>query len=375
MDQLSSEVLEMVIMELDSKEMVKVQRVCKRFNETIDESKRFWRRLVIPDELKGWNNSILDRFNRKSQSSITEISIKTPRIENEEGFIQTVERSRQSLVSFRLDSEQASIEGSFDLDKSMFPELVDFRVIDSYVGGNEPVVRLLQGHDVEDAGAKSLRIFWQLEFNGKAAVLWGNLTSLSIQDGVRDCREWRRLLELPSRNLKHLSGAFFTFEEEPVALPSLAFPCLEVLEISGNITYPSWLMAPPSLKIVLRQFSIPIGLPATSQLWIPCPGTDFQCDLDDLPSLSTLRLYRMVRRPSSDVARIAKKVNELLAVLRQRKVKLDAGLEVNGIKMTPIETMIIDFEMLNDTQATELKGLVGEVIDSRNVSSFIEVEV
>lgn len=83
----------------------------------------------------------------------------------------------------------------------------------------------------------------------------------------------------------------------------------------------------------------------------------------------------MARRSSSDVTWIAKKVNQLLAVLRQRKVKLDAGLEVNGIKMTPIETMIIDFEMFNDSQATELTDLVGEVIDSRNVSSFIEVEV
>lgn len=241
-------------MELDSKEMVKVQRVCKRFNEITEESKGFWRRLVIPDEIKEWDNSILDHFDRKSQSSITEISIKTPRIENEEGFIQTVERSRQSLVSFRLDSEQASIEeGSFYLDKSLFPELVDFRVIDSYVEGNKPVVRLLQGHDVDDEGAKSLRILWQLVLNEKAAVLWGNLTSLSIQGGVRDCSDWRRLLELPSRNLKHLSGTFFTFEEEPVVLPSLAFPCLEVLGISGNITYPSWLMAPSSLKVVLRQ--------------------------------------------------------------------------------------------------------------------------
>lgn len=107
MDQLPSEILLPVFKQLTSIEMVIVLRVCKARYEVIDENKALWRRLVLPKREPGWDSSIAELFDRKSCSSLQEISMQVMwKLKDDskemELLMEALERSQETLQVVQL---------------------------------------------------------------------------------------------------------------------------------------------------------------------------------------------------------------------------------------------------------------------------------
>lgn len=64
---------------------------------------------------------------------------------------------------------------------------------------------------------------------------------------------------------------------------------------------------------------------------------------------------------------------KLIPFLRRRRQDVVEGLEVDGIQMVPLKTLIFDFDLFDDV-LPELRELVEEGIDLESVPEFVEIK-
>lgn len=195
-------------MKLGTRDMVRSRRTCRKFFDIVDESQRNWRRLVLPDPLNEYNPSILDLFDSKSGSTIEEVSlkIKSAHIKDSDHFVETLQKSQESLRSIFIDCREESLQGSLSYSIESFPNLVDLRIVDSVYYQDScsrvQLVRIDKGKEVERKGS-ALQVYWDINIYNwdHPFSLFSNLKSLSVQDPV-DYLECRDYLVEASQTLK-----------------------------------------------------------------------------------------------------------------------------------------------------------------------------
>ena len=179
--------------------------------------------------------------------------------------------------------------------------------------------------------------------------------------------EWREFLEGPSRTLKHLKLGFDRVHGlNHSGIPTLYFPNLEVLELDNVGDFAQWLLIPDSVKLIT--VAAVFNLPSISELWSWFPLYQSDDIINRLPKLETLCLgYVHV-------------LEKVVGVLNRRKGNVEAGLQVDGVKMQMIKTLILPFNLSDPDLEDELReGLekcreLVEVVEGNAHSRFIEVE-
>lgn len=188
MDDLSSTILLPIFKFLDSFEIVKIRPVCRKWWEITEETRSLWRRPILPRRENGWPASTLELFDRKSQSTLKEVSIHLRRRSTREArtsLIGCLERSKESLRFLTMTNlpPESRINGlSWKL-----PHLVEFKLT---YGGSDPRLSL-RWNEFEDSNSRlgsvqdlsSLKVLWGWEFPilfESHLHLLNNLTSLSM---------------------------------------------------------------------------------------------------------------------------------------------------------------------------------------------------
>ena len=142
---------------------------------------------------------------------------------------------------------------------------------------------------------------------------------------------------------------------------------MKILELIAEVnSFPTWMLVPATLK--LETHSIPSNPPQVMELSaiIGGPGSS---DARHLPGGSVARDFAnlQVFRARSGGAGGDSVV--LLDVLRSRKVAVERGLEANGIKVKSLENLVFVFECFEKKALTEIRLLVGTVVDSNSESA------
>lgn len=154
----------------------------------------------------------------------------------------------------------------------------------------------------------------------------------------------------------------------------LDFPLLEVLQLSrlntlaGN-RFPSWIRIPLEATLCIDSAWVPTSLPSVSTLWL---GGLINVEVltSCCPELVTLR----VDGDSYSNYSVGYK-DELISTLKTRKGNAEAGMEVSGVKMIPLKTIVLRKCIFGSEQLSEISELVEEVVDLDSVPKFIEVEI
>lgn len=366
---------------LEARDMVKSRGICRKFLDIVGESQRNWRRLLLPDPLDEYDPSILDLFDSKSGSTIEEVSlkIKSEHIKDSDHFVETLQKSQESLRSIFIDCREESLQANLSYSIESFPNLVDLRIVDSvyYQDSSSRVqlVRIDKGKEVERRGS-ALQIFWDINIDNwdHPFSLFSNLKSLCVQDPV-DHLHCRGYLIAASQTLKHLQITFVR-DEDPEQVPSevkpLEFPNLQVLETSMTERFPSYVRIPSSCKLLLSSFSFPRNLPAVSEIWMVSPDFGYMSHFwpGQLEGQCLLLETLVILSPSFQTF-----PEHLLLVLRRRKEVAEAGLSINGIGMLPIKKVIVSLSLFNQDQILQIQELVEELVDLATVPMKIEVEI
>ncbi|MCO5553478.1 hypothetical protein L7F22_006999 [Adiantum nelumboides] len=279
MNVLPSESLLNVFQQLDSDQMVRLNRVCKGWYEVIEENKMLWRRLVLDqDKKEGWNSSLIKLFDRKCGSRLKEVSIKVKFDQQTDVPLLDGSSKRTKRLFYRFGFIHLPKPNLSELSLTL-PHLVQCRIGDV----KSETVHLIERENLEEhsqavGNSSNLRVLWI----DNAALFQKvgsseNLVSLWIE-GLWDSSQWRGCLE-KSQNLKHLR---IKLRQSPI--DSLVAPIhlhqLEVLELFLLSTeYPSWLIIPSTSTIILHSYQIPQGLPSISKLWI----AEFDDLVDEAP--------------------------------------------------------------------------------------------
>lgn len=103
MMRLPSDALVPIFENLSSKDMVQDMSVFKEWALTINETKKLWRKLVLPEREFGWHLDILRQFDQKSESSLEEVSFKTNCFRRPEfDFNHYFEKNKASFNSLKI---------------------------------------------------------------------------------------------------------------------------------------------------------------------------------------------------------------------------------------------------------------------------------
>lgn len=337
-------------------------RVCKEWFEVIEEHKSMWRRVRLPKRELGWNTSHLELFDRKSQSSLVEVSmdVNLTYEPSNDLFMETLEKSKGTLrtIHFTTSKNYYDVQDLSDLSWRL-PSITDFRVTKSDL---EQVILIMP--EVQ-TNLKVLWIGWSPVLFRSHLFLLGNLSSLNLDfwiNGDNDSSV-RQILETPSATLKHLKLSFVDVQE----FPPLDFPILQVLQIQyrnglGQPGYPSWLRIPTSSTLIIHgEIPTSVELPSISKLRV---DHSLSCLANRSPLLTELRIMKKVGYGS---------FYGLIKTLRQRKSNADTFKEVDGVRMIPLRCLVVELGRHDPVQ--ELKRLVDTIVDPKTVSKFIEIEV
>lgn len=416
MSRLPSDVLVPIFKNLNSKDMVQDMSVSKEWAQTINETKKLWRKLVLPNRERGWHLDILRQFDEKSESTLEEVSFKTNCFRRPDfGFNHYFEKNKASLTHLKItiDTEFFSntMMSDYQYSKKVselplkLPNLVDCRImvnteLDRFTERVKLVHHLdetqrvitallsehLVGYKEEEERKKALP-----DESSKLKVLWiphvspilhshpeilDNLSSLHILAPFDPSILSNLLRKGPANKLKHLGVVFrkapvFTFNFAPPEGPivPVTLPQLRVLEISVEKEYPSWLRIPTSAAIIIFWNSpakIPLNLPSISKLWIKGTRTftNLHCRC---PLLKELRFIGN---------KVSKEQREpLVRFLEERKASVAAKRMVDGVQMRPLNTVVVSFKGLGEETRSQVQGLVGQVVDARRVYPHMKVDI
>lgn len=380
--------------------MVSIMTTSRAWFEVIDQHRSCWNELVLPDKESGWGIQALELFDRKSGSTLKQVSMQVS-AEEEEGsdFIRLLEKSKKTLQILELGGVDDSL-----LEEGLCDRLAIFPSLSSLNLYNDPMqlVRLrpsnvFKAKGVQDGNNGSkFQVLWVSHFkslfNSPALQprLLDSLVSLVV--GVSyTAEEWRRFLERPSKILKHLEMHIDEEDDEhDQVLQALVFSKLEVLEISINKhepEFPHWFKLPSTSTLILRGYRVPSSIPPCSRIWFR--GSHFSssdlCGLQDrCPQLEELRIFPPPhfneQKQSDSVRFLSVKIDQFIPVLERRSLNVRNGLEVEGVEMVKLKTLIFPFkavekQMLVKDLLYKLKGLVKEVVDLGSVQNFVEVEI
>lgn len=357
-----------------------MMRVQKEWLEIIDENKALWRRLILPEPnllrgWGGWNRSVVERFDRQSHSSITEVSMETELMDKEEAesMGRVLAKSKETLRIFRIQdvnyySRKILRELSWKL-----PNLIDCRITDH----DQDLVQFIQKNPNQvggDQGCK-LRILWsraeEFPLPFPRQILTG-LVSLSLESSFSPS-EWKQVLNgISKETLKHLVLSIVELDtsegvegrSSPIELPNLEV--LEIKQLGPIEKFPSWIKLGPSFSNLICHNSIYPFLPSVSTLWIRELGL-VQRLMSRCPELVELRIME---------ARYLKTqhVRDLIWMLKQRKRNVEDGMEIEGGKMIQLKRLLIDISDVTSSDLQEMKDLVEEVLELSS-APLIEVEV
>jgi len=112
------------------------------------------------------------------------------------------------------------------------------------------------------------------------------------------------------------------------------------------------------VSVIWRTAPVSAGLPKLQTLRIFCPSQALSYGQTE-----ALRSYR------------AAEPANFLYLLQRRNQNVEAGMEVNGIKMEHIKKLVIAFDKYTPQQLDELRELVEEVVEMTAENEFCEVEV
>lgn len=236
---------------LTTQQIVKSREVCRQWLELIDEYPVFWRVLNYcgpPSETQ----SILDQFNLRSRSTLSEISITLKQSISPQYLFQlnqSILESRQTLRTFLFKSEATSHFAERSLAHSLLPKVavVDFR---AQVDDEEVLVQL---STTMLARSGSHQVLWLSELwnlPSSHPTLFHALTSLRVGGSFYSHGHWRQVLEGFSTSVKHLDIGMDPQLERGEVISPLEFPKLEVLELLDVVdVFPGWMIFPPTLKL------------------------------------------------------------------------------------------------------------------------------
>lgn len=310
---------------------------------------------------EGCTQKILTLFDRKSQSTLEEVSLLLP--SSEKAVQRTLLRSRESLRILRLDVQH---EDQIDSDLATLvyklPRLEDFRLTDIFEINEGEGIPFVQPRRMRKSNCLEILWIWShsevLDLNNH---LFENLTSLSIA-WVMGSSDWRKILEPPSKTLKHLDLWMENADEEHYPL---AFPNLQVLEIGADPCFPSWMMAIPETSTIILLYNWPLsGLPSITRLMVQLDESTDE-DWKDLDIRCPLLKELRVRNEEM------KGVKSTLSFLAKRKRNVEAQVKVDGIQMTPLKTLVVSFKLFEDF-LPQLRELVEELIDLDTVRPGFE---
>lgn len=374
---LPSDVLLDVFKTLNSQDMVKMERVSRKWYDVIEENKSLWRRLILPSGKHGWDLPIFERFDEKSESGLVEISLEVGFEEEEEviPFVELLEKSKKTLqvISITQVLYSDKIDSILSELSWKLPNLVDFRLLDTkhplgciLLTGQQKQVDKPQTND----GSSRLKVLWLVELGTlfeSHPQIFRNLKSLHLVSQV-DTEDLRRILESSSKTIKHLSIG--TRNLPPLQLPPLELSRLELLQLrsSCGTEYPSWMKIPRSSTIQIHNFN---SSPWVSSLSTSEPGLILVM-VERCPTLSVLRVIPNVCAWSTGSKWVC---DELIPVLRKRNEDAEAGLERNGIRVVKLKTLIIGFKEVGPEAVDQLKGLVKDVVDLNDVPNYTIVDL
>ncbi|MCO5556954.1 hypothetical protein L7F22_010509 [Adiantum nelumboides] len=109
MERLSCDVLLSIFNNIDSIQVVSVKRVNKKWSEIIDDSKSLYRVLILPTKEKGWDLKPLELFDKKSQSSLKQVSMEFDGKETREAVFEILDRSKATLHTLQITGDRAAI--------------------------------------------------------------------------------------------------------------------------------------------------------------------------------------------------------------------------------------------------------------------------
>jgi len=148
----------------------------------------------------------------------------------------------------------------------------------------------------------------------------------------------------------------------------LRFDKLEILEIFCNDNDCHWIILPPTATFISDQAELTYGTPYVPEILLRGLG-EWQRLSERCPTLQTLRLDTHHFEPGENN-------DSLIYLLRERRKSVEAGLEVEGVKMINLKTVIINFGDYPNTWISEvLLPLVEEVIELNEPPFTAEVEI
>lgn len=374
MHRLSPELLLNVFKRLDSKEMVNIVRVSKDWLKIIDENKSLWRRLVLPERQSRWNTSIVELFHRKSCSSLQEINMQINFFDSQiEEFSSLLKKSENTLHTLYLKGGTHAAIALSELCWRL-PKLTKCIIVDSKKGHPSPVKFVKPRFPNADGQIQDgLRVLWTVTTSSIERAIsedpcrLDQLVSLKLQDRI-ECFRLEALLRQSSKTLKHLSCRLRSREPMP---PTLNLPLLEILELQHDETsFPSWLRIPYPCTLIFREpRKLFRDLPPISKLWVR-DLRKIRKLATECPNLIELRVdtfdFNVLKHEQRD---------SLILLLRERKEKVDAGTIFKGLTMTHLIRLVFPVRFLSQSQLSQLKDLVEEVVDLESVDRSFEVEV
>lgn len=348
--------------------MVKVKRVCKDWQEIIDDNVELWKALILPAREDEWGIEPLKLFDEKSKSNLNQVSMPIGKEVDNEAFIDLLERSKGSLRLLEMGSEDRDQKARIGNQVWSFPNLVECKALPfSLIRSNcempslKPDVGFNHQDHEEDSNSSPLKVLWVYDWRFPPDLelrIPENLVSLVIF-GYAISSKWHKILSKSSRTLKQLSiGLTPSPEGEEEILP-LDFPQLQFVWVlpfqSYREPFPTWIK--PSWRATLRCSMPLLSSPSVSTIWIRFLG---QLELlhTSFPYLIEFRFEPRLDQPAD-----SQEQDDLLSTLRQRQSNAKAGMEVEGIKMLQLKTIVLPFKLIKPELLSEMRTLVDEVVD------------
>lgn len=391
MHQLPSDVLLNVFKQMNSKDMVLDMQVCKEWADVVDGNRSLYRRLVLPKKEGGWKLSILQLFDKRSESRLEEVSMEVSPVNMNYtkalGLVKTLAKSKDTLRSiciYHSDFEFSSSLKSNLVELSLkLPKITSLRIIDTPY--RQPIhfrSRMFPSNEMANQeDAVKFRILWGArpaslrESLEVSPLRLNNLVSLKVESLV-DPSELNTILRQFARTLKQLGikvddsgSAWIT----PAALPKVDFPMLQVLDVyCGSLRFPSWLMCPTLSTLIIRNKSFLQGTPAVSKLSV-AGIQDFSLLIRTFSALDEVRIECTLQ----DMEGVAGEVHwkEFSETLRHRRRFSNLVRDSGGVSRMLIKKVVFPFELLDEEKLAELKDMADEVIDLDVAPKFVEIQI